>query len=85
MIKMQICLKNGQVLSYEEINKVMVENGTMTLSTFRGQYVYVDVNDIASFELKYPQSKASKAFAMFKQLVQQIKGDCQCQHQCAPL
>ena len=75
MIKMQICLRNGQVLSYEEINKVMVEDNIMTLSTFRGQYVYVNINDIVSLELKYPQTKSSKAFAMFKQLVQQMRGD----------
>lgn len=73
MIKMQICLKNGQYLTYDEINKVFIEDNIMTLSTFRGQYAYIDVNEIASFELKYPQNKAAKAFAIFKQLISQIK------------
>lgn len=74
MIKMQLCLKNGQQLVYDEINKVFIEGNTMTLSTFRGQYVYVNLNEVASFELKYPQAKAPKAFAMFKQIIQQING-----------
>jgi len=72
---MQICLKSGHQLSYDEVNKVFIEDGYMTLSTFRGQYTCINVQDIASFELKYPQNKAPKAFAIFKQLLSQIKNE----------
>ena len=77
MIKMQIYLKNGQQLSYNEINKVFIENGTMTLSTFKGQYLCLNINEIIGFEMSYPQAKSSKAYAMFKQLTSQFQGDSQ--------
>ena len=66
---MTIYLKNGQHLMYKEINKVFVEDSILTLSTFKGQYAYLNINEVAAFEMKYPQSKSSKAYAMFKQLV----------------
>jgi len=69
MIEMAVYLKNGQCLTYKEINKVFVEDGLMTISTFRGQYSCLNINEVVAFEMKYPQAKASKAYAMFKQLV----------------
>ena len=74
MINMSIYLKSGQVLTYTELNKVFVEDGYMTLSTFKGQYLYLNTDDIAGFELKYPQSKSPKAYAMFKQITDQLNG-----------
>ena len=75
MISMAIYLKNGQKLDYSEINKVQVKDNSMTLSTFKGQYAYVKLEELSTFELKYPQSKAPKAYAIFKQVVTKLGGD----------
>lgn len=72
MIKALIYLKNGQQLSYDEINKIFIEDDLMLLSTFRGQYICLNINEIVGFEVKYPQTKSSKAYAMFKQLTSQF-------------
>ena len=75
LIKMSISLKNGQMLRYDEINKVDIVDDILTISTFKGQYTCVKVSEIASFEFKYPQEKSAKTFAIFKYLISTIRGD----------
>lgn len=74
MIKVQIFMKSGLQVTYEELNKIMIEDSLLSLSTFRGQYVCVRLDDIAGLEIKYSQGKASKAYAMYKQLIEQMRG-----------
>ena len=75
MIKVQIFMKNGLQVTYEELNKIMVEDSLLSLSTFKGQYVCMRLDDIVGLEIKYSQGKASKAYAMYKQLIEQMRGD----------
>jgi len=74
MIKVQIYLKCGQQIQLDELNKAMIEGDYLMLSTFRGQYICIDTNEIASFEVRYPQNKAPKAYAIFRQIVDQLSG-----------
>ena len=68
-------MKNGLQVTYEELNKIMIEDSLLSLSTFRGQYACMRLNDIVGLEIKYSQGKASKAYAMYKQLIEQMRGD----------
>jgi hypothetical protein len=70
---MTLFLNNGQILNYDEVNKVFVENGLLTVSTFKGQYVCIPLSNLSGFEFQYPQSKAKKTFAMFKLITSQLQ------------
>jgi len=75
MISMILRLKNGHKQIYDEINKIEVSGSVMTISTFKSQYICINLDDLSSFELKYPQSKSAKAFAIFKQVVNELGGE----------